>query len=242
MASITGIRKDTTNNNTAILFKGNAKLKDTAETAFMQYNLDAVKTCPYASAGCLKFCYAKRAERWQTVRKNHALAMEYANAPDFVERTARTILQALDTRRYAGRIALMRLHESGDFFSKKYLMDWIDITEKVFGVNKNFVAHFYTKSFQFILDLPAEYKTKFRRLLQAGGIVGNLSADTTTTAEQWERIERIKAEFPEINIYFALPADSINPADFTHLCECSDCGKCRVCSIASGAVTAVGIH
>ena len=240
MTSLTAIRKDT-NNNTAILFNGNSKLVDTDTIKYMQYNITAHDTCPYASEGCSKFCYVDKAERlYPSVRANHTKALEYTKASDFVYRTVNTIKKALDTNRYKGHTALLRLHESGDFYSMKYACDWLDITDQLKGYD--FINHFYTKSFIYFLEMPQRYKDIFESLLESGHIVANWSVDETTTAEQWERVYQLKKLYPQTNIYFALDASRINESDFTHVCACANCGECRVCSIASGSFTAVGIH
>lgn len=43
-------------------YDGNKKLVNTGSVRFMIWNLPAIKTCPYATAHCKKYCYAKKAE------------------------------------------------------------------------------------------------------------------------------------------------------------------------------------
>ena len=240
MASLTAIKKDA-NNTTSIVFNGNKKLVDTDNVKYMQFNTPAHITCPYASEGCSKFCYVDKAEAiYPSVRENHNKSLEYSKMPDFVERTTNTIRKALDTKKYKGFTALMRLHESGDFYSVKYLTDWLDITNNL--TDCDYITHFYTKSFQFFIDMDDAHKTIFADLLASGHIVANWSVDETTTAEQWERVETLKALYPNTNVYFALPNEHIIENEFTHICRCADCGECRICSTSQGSFTAVGIH
>lgn len=233
------IRKDK-RFNTAVYYAGNKKLVDTPYVAYMQYNLAPVVTCPFASDDCKLFCYALNSEWREDVQAIHKDAMQQSLAPDFVEKTIMTIRVALDTNRYKNRLALMRLHESGDFYSLKYTCDWLDIMNGT--KDKNITYHFYTKSFQFFLDMDDTHKAIFCDLLASGTLAVNWSVDYSTNAEQWERVEQLKALYPMTNIYFALPDTDIIESHFTHVCKCYDCGGCRVCSIASGALTACGIH
>ena len=46
----------------------NSKIKDTETTAFLIFSLPAVMTCPGANTGCLSACYARRDERFPSVR------------------------------------------------------------------------------------------------------------------------------------------------------------------------------
>jgi hypothetical protein len=97
--------------------RGNLKLADNIKT----FNLPAGGSCPNM-AECYKKCYAKKAQRRPTVRisreRNFRLAKENTGL------LKKRILQHLE------RGDVVRIHESGDFFSQEYLDMWCEIAKE----------------------------------------------------------------------------------------------------------------
>lgn len=119
-----------------LLSMGNTKLnKNKINTS--SFGLEAIKTCP--SAGdCKSDCFAlggnylfknvkeKQEERLQASRKNN-----------FVEIITSEIKKL--------NVGAVRVHDSGDYYSRKYLEKWIEIANK----NPDVIFYSYTKSVQF---------------------------------------------------------------------------------------------
>lgn len=188
---------------------GNKKLKETENTAFLVWNLPAVKTCPNATPHCKGLCYALKAERMYPdcfpARKRNLLE---SMKPDFANRAVYTILQRLANDRKK-RHLVIRIHESGDFYSARYASAWLEIANTLKGENVTFIA--YTKSFAFFdgMSLPKNF------LLRA-------SIWDDTKQEDLETIKRNNWK-----TYSAV--DSFQKGDKFTRCRCSDCATCGKC-------------
>lgn len=94
------------------LSKGNAKLADTIGI----FNLPAVKTCPNCSK-CAKSCYALKAERlYPSVKACREANLEATKLPTFVGDMVQLITKA--------KVMVVRIHESGDYYSQTYADSW----------------------------------------------------------------------------------------------------------------------
>ena len=132
------------------LSTGNHKLKPTADTKFLIWNLPAEKTCPFATELCKKFCYAKKAERqYKGARNAREINFNDSLRPSFTVTLALEICKYINRPSWQGKKVLFRIHESGDFYNKEYAQKWIDIAN-VFQ-NIQFLA--YTKSVRFFVGL-----------------------------------------------------------------------------------------
>jgi hypothetical protein len=106
------------------------------------WNLPSGVTCPGKTSMCDKHCYAKKAERFCP----HVLECRYENlrdskSPKFVENMIAAIRgKVVKNKNFNGHF---RIHESGDFYSQKYLDDWMEIASAFPKIK--FLA--YTKSF-----------------------------------------------------------------------------------------------
>lgn len=114
------------------LTKGNSKLGKTIFT----FNLPAITTCPGRSLAC-QSCYAMQG-RWlfDNVRRSLARNLEAARSPSFA-----TDMVAEIRRRKA---AVVRVHSSGDFFSRAYARRWLTVMRELPGVT----FYFYTRSWR----------------------------------------------------------------------------------------------
>lgn len=98
--------------------EGNTKVGEDVFT----FSLPAKKSCPGASAWCLKRCYAWRYEqRRPACRKAYASNLALANAP---ERFAETVIGVLPRI-----LPCFRIHVSGDFHTVQYAEAWIRICQ-----------------------------------------------------------------------------------------------------------------
>ena len=187
----------------------NRKLIPSREVNFLIWNLPAVKTCPFRTPLCTRYCYAKKAENFYPdalpARLDNLAASKSA---DFVEFMTEFILNKAKRQRKPRLI--VRIHESGDFYNKEYAEKWLKIAENCTICDKiTFIA--YTKSFAYFdgVKLPANFSLR-----------ASIWADTPI-----EHINMImKNGWP---IYTAV--EKFTPADSFHQCRCEDCATCGKC-------------
>lgn len=188
---------------------GNKKLVETEKTMFLVWNLPAVRTCPNATEHCKGLCYALKAEKAYPncfpARKRNLLE---SMRSDFVKRAIFTILKRLANNKNHKKL-VVRIHESGDFYSFAYANAWLQIADYFKGENIVFIA--YTKSFKFFdgVKLPQNFKLR-------------ASIWDDTKPEDLETIKR-----NGWNTYSAV--DSFEKGDTFTRCRCSDCATCGKC-------------
>ena len=139
------------------LLTQNTKLKKTSKffnKRVFNFGIPAYKTasgkttCPFADK-CVKFCYAKKgAYIWSNVK------------PAFEKRYALTktdqFISAMTEEIKKKKADYVRVHDSGDYYSPKYLQKWLTIAKN----NPSVRFYSYTNSIQFIKDLktiPANF-------------------------------------------------------------------------------------
>lgn len=112
---------------------GNRKLPKT--TAI--FNLPHGETCLGQTAYCAKHCYAAKAERmYKQVLPFRKRNLQLAKTADFTAK--------LNEEIQISGVDVVRVHESGDFFSQDYLDQWVVIAE----LNPAVTFYAYTKSFK----------------------------------------------------------------------------------------------
>lgn len=162
-----------TNANTLKWTEGNAKLvKSSGDTYRIlgygipaDYNFDngifgGANTCPGASA-CKAVCYAKQGRyvmaNVRDARLHNLTAFLTFGANGFAAYAIN------DLKRLSKRFNVVRVHDSGDFFSQEYLNTWFAIAAALPGV----IFYAYTKSHH--LDFSA-MPANFRIVQSVGGI------------------------------------------------------------------------
>lgn len=207
----------------------NAKIKDTDTTAFLIFSLPAVITCPGACTGCMHSCYARRDERFPSVRTGRLSNLIMSRRADFADAVESAINTALYTKRgalrarFIGKRIIFRLHESGDFYSAAYMRAWFEIARRF-----PFIQFFtYTKSFSIYAECAAERPTNMV-------IRASIWKDATTAAE-CDAVESLG-----LPVYTVL--ENTDSADFA--CDCGGgCGGCGcACSVASLLAIIAAIH
>ena len=230
----------------SLILHGNNKLKDfdNVETGekirYAQFNTRAIKDCPMRSKGCEAVCYATKGNHmFPDVVESRERSYRESLSNNFADKILYTIAVEKQSKRYKDATMLIRIHESGDFYSIQYLRKWLKIwegTEHTDGVQ----SVFYTKSFPFFLMLSEEEKNLIRRLMDSGKLAINLSVDDTTTSEQWRNVFEMKRQFPKCNIYRC--TENVEGTEHDNVCDCADCAKCGTCNKATGKTTVVKIH
>lgn len=110
------------------LLTQNSKLRKTSKVLGLKvfnFGIPAYKsasgkiTCPFAG-DCVKFCYAKKgAYIWSNVKPAFEKRYELTKSDGFVSKMTDELLKK--------RPDYVRVHDSGDYYSREYLQKWIDI-------------------------------------------------------------------------------------------------------------------
>lgn len=225
---------------------GNDKMKDYFNEElniffkYAQFSTIAGFCCPFASIGCAIARYAKTGcHVFKSTKELRKRQYNDTLRNDFSERMIYTIETELESKRYKGNHMILRLHESGDFYSMEYLRKWINIF-KHFQESNNFTTCFYTKSFKFFDDLSLKEKALINHCLENNVLAISWSLDDTTTVEQIALAMKLKKQFPLSNIYYC--AENIDEIKHDNECKCDDCAKCGTCTKTNGTITVVKIH
>ena len=142
------------------LLTQNSKLKKTSKLTGLRvfnFGIPAYKsatgklTCPFA-AECVKFCYAQKgAYSWSNVKPAFEKRYELTKTDDFVNEMNKEIAKK--------KPDYVRVHDSGDYYSKAYLDKWIEIAIH----NPHVRFYSYTNSVEMLkaADLPDNYDIIF---------------------------------------------------------------------------------
>ena len=144
------------------LLTQNSKMKKTSlknNAKIFNFSIPAYKTksgkvtCPFAAA-CVKYCYAQKGNytRYPIVQEVQEKKYEISKQNNF-----NSLMNAEIKKKKATHI---RIHDSGDFYSIKYLAKWVQIAE----FNPSIIFYAYTKSIKFFVDgllLPDNMKIIF---------------------------------------------------------------------------------
>jgi len=149
----------------------NSKLKKTSKELGLRvfnFGITAYKTskgkitCPFADA-CIKFCYAKKgAYTWSNVAKVFEQRYELTKQTNFIEVMKNEIIKK--------RVDFLRVHDSGDFYSNKYFLDWMQIAKQL--PNVKFYA--YTNSISIVKNNSKSIPNNFDFIFSDSGKQTNL--------------------------------------------------------------------
>ena len=133
----------------------NAKMKKSTGKRVFNFGIPAYKsqsgmiTCPLAST-CIKGCYATMGTyTWSTTKNAYERRLKLTLNSDFVK----TIDSEIKRRKLIEKV---RIHDSGDFYSKKYFEKWLEIA----FLNPKIEFYAYTKMVKMIkfYILPDNFK------------------------------------------------------------------------------------
>ncbi len=215
---------------------GNKKLQNTDKIRYIIWNLPAEKTCPFATEHCKKSCYAKKAERiYPQTLPAREKNLEESKSADFVNNMIYTIESLLNSKAYAGKKAIFRIHESGDFYNMEYAAKWCTIA-KHFENDARIKFLAYTKSIVYF-GIPS-----YGTVIPSNMVVRfSVWDDTNPDALAVNRL-------PSVNlpIYTALTLEDMEKERKTgrafSVCECKNCSTCGKCWNAKYKDIIVKIH
>ena len=140
----------------ANLLTQNSKLKKTSKVLGLKvfnFGIPAYKsitgklTCPMADE-CIKFCYAKKgAYIWSNVKPAFERRYELTKTSDFIVEMNAEIQKR--------KPQYVRVHDSGDYYSREYLQKWIEIAK----ANPDVRFYSYTNMVELLkeITLPENY-------------------------------------------------------------------------------------
>jgi hypothetical protein len=161
---------------TYIKFKGNSKLD---KSGIGHFSLPAILTCPNAGT-CKQGCYATQGRYlFPNVRDAYARNLKLSkNIPALIK----TLSQELTG--YSGRI---RIHTSGDFYSRKYLQAWLEIIR----AHPNVQFYAYTKMVSLLKSV--ELPSNFTVIFSEGGKEDSLIGETDRHARVFDSKDSLLA-------------------------------------------------
>jgi hypothetical protein len=108
------------------LLTQNGKLKKTSKTSglkVMNFGIPAQDTCLWADK-CKEYCYAsKGAYIWSNVKPAFERRLKATKQDDFPQLMIAEIIKR--------KVDVVRIHDSGDFYSREYLHKWFKIMQSL---------------------------------------------------------------------------------------------------------------
>lgn len=168
---------------TELLVK-NSKIAKANNDKFTVYNFgipayqsaSGLKTCPSAGQ-CAKGCYAQAgAYVWSGVKAAYEWRLAQSLASGFVIDMVKAIQVKYKTSNRQGKILVIRIHDSGDFYNLKYTNKWLEIMKHFPESSYNIFFYAYTKQVKLFNALKAQYliPDNFHLIYSEGGIFDNL--------------------------------------------------------------------
>jgi len=157
------------------LLTQNAKMKKTSKennTKIFNFSIPAYKTkegkvtCPFAK-DCIKYCYAQKGNYTRFPKIADLMEKKYniSKQDNFVNLMTNEIIKK--------KAKYIRIHDSGDFYSIKYLLKWVDIA----NANKEVIFYAYTKSIKFFkgaVNIPKNFKVIFSEGSKTDNLINTL--------------------------------------------------------------------
>lgn len=135
--------------------EGNLRSVPNDTYGYLTWSLPSRVTCPFATEKCKTKCFAKKNEAFASVLRSRQNNLEESKQEGFVQKVIELIEIYLAKKKNIGKLTIVRIHVSGDFYSKAYLDKWITIANH-FKDRKEVMFQSYTKSVQFLIDLDLQ--------------------------------------------------------------------------------------
>lgn len=147
-----------------------------------------VKTCPLAGQ-CAKGCYAQAGTYvWSNVAQAFEARLELSRTDSFVPSLNKAVATKLKTAIKRSQQLVIRIHDSGDFYSLEYTLKWFQIMQD----NPTVIFYAYTKSLPMFNRLRKQGRIpeNFVLVYSEGGLADNL----IETGDRHSRVFGSKAE------------------------------------------------
>lgn len=203
------------------LSEGNLASSGNDEVMFLTWSLPSRATCPYATEMCKKKCFAKKNESFKSVRESRSRNLAETYKDTFVADMIKHFEYHLQRPKAKGKLIIVRIHTSGDFYNLDYFKKWVSIAEN-FKSNEKIMFQSYTKS----MPVLRSYLEGNEDDLQSVNIHFVWSIWKDTPQEYTDYANEIGMQ-----TFTALPKDEIDSAveSGAFACRDLDCGSCREC-------------
>lgn len=126
---------------------------------------DGTKTCPMAGT-CAKGCYAKQGSYvWPVVQNAYEYRLAATRRESFAEELAKELAPKLAKAEREQKQLVVRIHDSGDFYSPGYVREWLWIM--LSWPEVKFYA--YTKNVPLFKRLQGQLPDNFTIIFSEGG-------------------------------------------------------------------------
>lgn len=180
------------------VFSQNSKMKKTSNAQGIDlYNFgipafqsaDGTKTCPNAGL-CAVGCYARGGTyMFSNVKSVYEQRLELTKSPEFVERIGIEIDLLLQKANKHKRQLVLRIHDSGDFYSPSYQLAWYHIAKAYPQV----LFYAYTKQVVQSTVLSGKKPSNFTLIYSYGGKQDRLIQSTDRHSAVFESVEQLEA-------------------------------------------------
>ena len=158
----------------------NKKIAESSNDIYTLYNFgipayksdQGLVTCPMAGQ-CAKGCYAQAgAYNWSPVKKAYEYRLLQTQKDNFAELLQKELSPKIKTAKRQGKQLVIRIHDSGDFYSVKYLRKWLEIIQ----ANPSVIFYAYTKMVPVFKKLTSlgEIPNNFKVIYSEGGIADKM--------------------------------------------------------------------
>jgi len=172
------------------LLSQNSKIKTTSQELGVEIfnfnipaytNQDGKIVCPFADT-CVKYCYAQKGN-YKRFAKSINPGMEYRYKLSKTVAFVPLLIEAIKTL----KADFIRIHDSGDFYSPKYVGKWLQIAEAL--PNVKFYA--YTKSHDFFrgIEIPPNMDIIFS---EGSKLDAKLDKETERHASIFQSLEELQ--------------------------------------------------
>lgn len=175
---------------------------------FPSFNLPALLSCPYKTIACEAYCYALKGRfKYKPVQAMYLDNFLASKCDCFVE------AMSWEIRRL--RTLTIRIHASGDFYSKKYFDKWVQISKE----NPKTVFYAYTRNWTLDLNnLPMNMIMYYS--------IDHTTVKINETAQRYAKvIDMDKTNLIHLETY----KDG-------RICNSDDCASCQYCFETGGNV------
>jgi len=108
------------------IFQQNKKMKKSSVLTF-NFSLPAVSTCPGAGK-CKLFCFAYLEQlRYPSAKAYRERMYELSLTPGFVQTVNQELVPLINKATKQQKQLAIRVHASGDFYSRQYFTKWVEI-------------------------------------------------------------------------------------------------------------------
>lgn len=208
--------------------EGNLRSVQNDTVCYLTWSLPSRKTCPFKTEMCELKCFAKKNETFKSVRDSRERNFEETQKDTFTNNTIELIDRYLSKKKCNGKLAIIRIHTSGDFYNEEYLDKWISIANHYKGDNRvQFQS--YTKSVIYLKDKDLR------------------NINIHFVYSQWDdtKIKDIKiANKMDLPIFYATTRDKVAEykSQGVYCCPKSSDGKCKECYKDNHKLILVSYH